>query len=208
MHAQLEMPLLNLIWLSMIIISVVVGLLQGRINNVVHAATDAAKLGFELALGLTGVMALWLGIMEIAKESGLMDRIASFLRPVMKRLFPDIPVADPAIGAMSMNIAANMLGLGNAATPFGLRAMQELQRLNTHAHVASNAMCTFLAINTSSVQLIPATAIAYLSANGSAHPNQVIVSALIATCASTLVAIISVKFLAKLPMYQIRTEDE
>ena len=196
--------MLNKIWLAMMFLAVIVGAIQGRIDDVVRAVTDSAKLGFEIALGLAGIMSLWLGIMNIASESGLVKGLARFLRPIMRRLFPDIPVEDPAMGAILLNIAANMLGLANAATPFGLQAMKELQRLNTHVHTASNAMCTFLAINTSSVQLIPATAIAYLAANGSLHPASVIFSTLIATCISTVVAIIAVKQLAKLPMDRIK----
>ncbi len=199
--------MLNIIWLSMMFLAVIVGIVEGRIDNVVHAVTDSAKFGFEVALGLTAIMSLWLGIMGIAQSSGLIKLLARLLRPVMRRLFPDVPVDDPAMGAMVMNIAANMLGLANAATPFGLQAMKELQRLNTHVHTASNAMCTFLAINTSSVQLIPATAIAYLAANGSLHPSSVIFSTLVATVISTAVAIIAVTQLAKLPMYKIRNED-
>lgn len=196
--------MLNAIWFGMIIVSVIVGLIQGRLDQVVIAITDSAKTGFELALGLAGIMALWLGIMSIASESGLVNKIASFLRPVMRYLFPEVPEDHPAMGAMVMNISANMLGLANASTPLGLQAMKELQRLNNHAQEASNAMCTFLAINTSSVQLIPATAIAFLAANGSLNPGSVIISSLIATSASTLVAIIAVKKLAKLPRYQIQ----
>lgn len=196
--------MLNIIWLGMIILSVVIGIIQGRLDQVVSAATSSAKLGFELALGLAGIMALWLGIMAIATESGLVNRLARILSPVMRYLFPEIPIDHPAMGAIVLNISANMLGLANAATPFGLQAMKELQRLNNHAQEASNAMCTFLAINTSSVQLIPATAIAFLAANGSLHPSSIIISSLIATSASTIVAIIAVKKLAKLPVYRLK----
>ncbi len=199
--------MLNVIWLAMIFISVIVGIIEGRIDYVVRAVTDSAKLGFELALGLAAIMSLWLGIMGIATESGLVSGVARALRPVMRRLFPDVPVDDPAMGAMVLNIAANMLGLANAATPFGLQAMKELQRLNTHIHTASNSMCTFLAINTSSVQLIPATAIAYLAANGSLHPSSIIFSSLVATSISTIVAVVAVTQLAKLPIYQIKDAD-
>jgi spore maturation protein A len=196
--------MLNAIWLGMIFISLVVGLIQGRLDQVVQAVTESAKLGFEIALGLAGVLALWLGIMGIATESGLINRLARALRPIMRWLFPEVPVDHPAMGAMVLNIAANMLGLANAATPFGLQAMKELQRLNNHTEEASNAMCTFLAINTSSVQLIPATAIAFLAANGSLHPSSVIFSSLVATSISTTVAIIAVKQLAKLPAYRLK----
>jgi len=199
--------MLNIIWLGMILVAVIVGIIEGRINEVVLAVTDSAKLGFEIAIGLTGIMSLWLGIMAIATESGLVSILGNILKPVLRRLFPEVPVDHPAMGAMVMNIAANMLGLANAATPFGLQAMKELQSLNLQTKVATNSMCTFLAINTSSVQLIPATAIAYLAANGSTNPSNVIFSSLIATSISTLVAIIAVKQLAKLPRFRLDRAD-
>lgn len=195
--------MLNIIWLGMILIAVVVGVIEGRIDEVVKAVTDSAKLGFDIALGLAGIMSLWLGIMAIASESGLVSKLGSLLKPILRRLFPDVPDDHPAMGAMVMNIAANMLGLANAATPFGLQAMKELQSLNQQAQVATNAMCTFLAINTSSVQLIPATAIAYLAANGSTNPSSVILSSILATTVSTLVAIIAVKRLAKWSCFKV-----
>ncbi len=199
--------MLNIIWLAMLLISVTVGTFTGRLDAVVNAVTQYAKIGFEVALGLTGVMSLWLGIMKIATESGLVNKIARALSPVMRLLFPEVPVDHPAMGAIILNISANMLGLANAATPFGLQAMRELSKLNECAHTASNAMCTFLALNTSSVQLIPATAIAYLAANGGSNPTSVIFSSLVATSFSTLVAIIAVKQLAKLPAYRIKQVD-
>lgn len=113
--------MLNVIWLTMIVVSVIVGAIQGRLDQVVHAVTDSAKLGFEVALGLTGIMVLWLGIMNIATESGLVARLARFLKPIMRRLFPEVPAEHPAMGAMILNIAANMLGLANAATPLDCR---------------------------------------------------------------------------------------
>ena len=196
--------MLNVIWLGMMCLAVLVGLIQGHLNEVVLAVTSSAKVAFELALGLSGIMALWLGIMNIATESGLMNHLARALRPVMKRLFPDVPADHPAMGAMVLNFSANMLGLNNAATPFGLAAMKELQSLNTQANEASNAMCMFLAINTSSVQLIPATAIAFLAANGCSDPTSIIASSLIATSISTIVAIVAVKRFEKLPRYRIQ----
>ena len=134
--------MLNAIWFGMMLVSVITGLVMGRLDAVVSAVTDSAKLGFEIALGLAGIMALWLGIMEIASQSGLINVFARIVRPIMRRLFPEVPDDHPAMGAMVMNISANMLGLANAATPFGLQAMKELQRLNTHVNTASNA-CAF-----------------------------------------------------------------
>jgi spore maturation protein A len=187
--------MLNIIWLGIMFVAIVSGIIQGRLPEVVRAVTDSAKLGFDLALGLAGIMAFWLGIMSIATEAGLLTKLGNLLKPILKRLFPEIPVEHPAMGAIAMNIGANMLGLNNAATPFGLQAMKELQSLNQDLKVATNSMCTFLAINTSSVQLIPATAIAFLAANGSTNPTSVIFSSFIATCASTLVAIVSVRWM-------------
>lgn len=195
--------MLNIIWLGMILVAVLVGIIEGRVNEVVKAVTESAKLGFELAIGLAGIMSLWLGIMSIATESGLVSKLGFILRPILKRLFPDIPSDHPAMGAIVMNVAANMLGLANAATPFGLQAMKELQSLNQHAKIATNSMCTFLAINTSSVQLIPATAIAFLAANGSINPSSIILSSIIATGFSTLVAIIAVKQLEKFSWFKV-----
>lgn len=196
--------MLNVIWFAMIFLAVIVGVVEGRIDAVVQAITSSAKLGFEVALALTGIMALWLGIMAIATESGLIKYFSRLLNPVLRPLFADLPPNHPAMDSISLNIAANVLGLGNAATPFGLKAMQELQLLNDQSKVATNAMCAFLALNTSSVQLIPATAIAFLVANNSSHPNDVIFSSLIATSVSTLVAIIAVLFFARLPIYKTK----
>lgn len=197
--------MLNVIWLAMMVTAVVFGIIDHRLSEVVNAVTDYAKLGFEISLGLTGIMVFWLGLMNVAQESGLMDSVARILNPLMRRLFPDVPAEHPAMGAMLMNITANMLGLANAATPLGLKAMNELESINPNPGVASNAMCTFLALNTSSVQLLPTTAIAYLAANGATHPTSVIMSALLATSCSTFAAIIAVKTLARLPAFRLPT---
>lgn len=199
--------MLNAIWLGMMIIAVLVGMMEGTLSAVVKAATDYAQTGFEIALGLAAIMTMWLGMMAIANESGLISKLSRLMRPVMKRLFPEVPTEHPAMGAMVMNIAANMLGIGNAATPFGLKAMEELQSLNTVKTQASNAMCTFLAINTSSVQIIPITVINFLAINHATHPTQIIFSALIATSISTIVAITAVKSLARLPCYRIKESN-
>lgn len=195
--------MLNYIWLALVLLAVAIGGWNDRFKEVTDGAFDGAKTAVTIALGLIGIMALWLGVMRLAERAGLVQRIARGLRPVMRRLFPDVPPEHPAMGAMLMNMAANMLGLGNAATPLGLRAMRDLETLNPRPGIATNAMCTFLAINTSSVQLIPATAIAILAAAGSTRPTAIVGTALLATLCAASVAIISVKLLEKLPLFRI-----
>jgi spore maturation protein A len=161
-----------------------------------------AKTAVELAIGLIGIMALWLGVMKIAEESGLVAKVAAAVRPVTRRLFPDVPPDHPAMGAMVMNISANMLGLSNAATPLGLKAMEELNKLSTKAGTATDAMCTFLVINTSSVQLIPATVIALRSAAGSTNPTEILGPVIVATTVNTVVGVVTVRLLSKLPYFR------
>ncbi len=164
---------------------------------------DSAKASVNLAMGLIGIMALWLGLMRIAEESGLVKIFARAVRPVMIRLFPEVPADHPAMGAMVMNIAANMLGLGNAATPLGLKAMQELQTLNKVKDTATNAMATFMALNTSSVTFIPATVIGIRAAANASNPAEIIGPVILATGVSTTVALIAIKILQKLPKYRL-----
>ena len=184
--------MLNYIWFGMIFISVLVGTITGNINAVTEAAISMAKTAVEIAISLIGIMALWLGIMKIAEESGLISIIAKALRPITIRLFPDVPKDHPAIGSIVLNMAANILGLGNAATPLGLKAMEELQELNPKKDTATNAMCTFLAINTSSVQIIlPATVVALMGAES----NQIFITTILATGLSTVAAVVSVRTL-------------
>jgi len=159
------------------------------------AMIDAAAGSVTLAIGLVGVMALFLGLMKVAESGGLLVIIAKTLRPLMIRLFPDVPPDHPAMGAIIMNISANALGLGNAATPFGIRAMQQLDRLNPDKGTATNAMALFLAINTSSVTLLPTGVIAIRAAAGSTDPAGIVPTTLFATIISTTVAILAVKFL-------------
>ena len=186
--------MLNYIWFGMMFIGVVVDIFTGNIDAVTAAAIDMAKVAVNLAIGLIGIMALWLGIMKIAEESGLIRLIAKGLRPITVRLFPDVPEDHPAIGSIVLNMSANILGLGNAATPLGLKAMEELQEINPTKDTATNAMCTFLAINTSSVQLIlPATVVALMGATAS----QIFITTIFATGMSTVAAIFAVKFLEK-----------
>jgi len=147
----------------------------------------------QLSIGLIGIMALWLGLMKLAEEAGLVRAIARLVRPVLGRLFPDVPKDHPALGSMTANLAANMLGLGNAATPLGLKAMQDLQELNPDKETATNAMITFIVINATSVTLIPATIIGLRSAAGSTNPASIIVPSIIATTVSTVTGVIVAK---------------
>ncbi len=196
--------MLNYIWLGLAVLAVLLGGFSGQLQAVTNAAFEACKTAvMALALPLAGVMALWLGLMKIAEKAGLVSVLASALRPVLRWLFPDVPANHPAMGSMVMNMAANMLGLNNAATPLGLRAMQDLEKLNPRPGTATNAMCTFLAINTSSIQLIPATTVAILAAAGSKNPTIIIGTAFFATCCSTLAGIIAVKAFERLPMYAL-----
>lgn len=165
------------------------------------AALNAAKSAVNLCIVLIGMMALWLGMLRIARDAGLVDAVARALRPLMRWLFPDVPNGHPAQGAMLMNISANVLGLGNAATPFGLKAMRELQTLNTTQDTATNAMATFLAINTSSVTLVPFTIIGLRVAAGSSNAAGPIAGIIATTAVSTTVAIVVSRSLARLPRY-------
>jgi spore maturation protein SpmA len=188
---------INVIWLYLILISIVVAAYSGKMDIITKASFEAAKSAVMLAIGLVGAMALWLGIMKVAESAGLMLIISRAIRPVMTRLFPGVPAEHPAMSAMIMNIAANMLGLGNAATPMGLKAMAELDKLNPSKGTATNAMCLFLAINTSNVSLLPLGVIAVRAAAGSASPASILVPSLIATSCSTIVAIITANFFAR-----------
>jgi spore maturation protein SpmA len=191
--------MLNLIWLGLLLFGVLVAGLTGQIAAINQGALNAAKSAvMDVALPLCGAMTLWLGMVRLAEKAGLIQHIARFIRPILARLFSDVPPDHPAMGSIVMNMAANMLGVSNAATPLGLRAMSQLNELNTKQGVATNAMCTFLAINTSSIQLVPATAINILAINGSKNPTSIVGSTLIATFFATLSAIVTVKLLERL----------
>ncbi|MEI7812051.1 MAG: nucleoside recognition domain-containing protein [Ignavibacteria bacterium] len=171
-----------------------------RMKDVTNSALDYAGKAVNVALELIGIMALWLGIMKIAEEAGLIRIIARVLKPVTKFLFPDIPSDHPAMGAMIMNISANMLGLSNAATPFGLKAMEELDSLNPDKGTATNAMCTFLAINTAGLTFIPATAIAIRAASGSSDPAVIIGTSVFGAVCATIAGVTSAKIMEKFPV--------
>jgi spore maturation protein A len=196
--------MLNYIWFGMMAIAVAAGIYNGKIDAVTEAAIDMAKVSVEIAIGLIGIMALWLGTMKIAEASGLIRVIARLLKPITIRLFPDVPADHPAIGSIVLNMSANILGLGNAATPLGLKAMEELQELNEKKDTATDAMVMFLAINTSSVQLIlPATVVALMGATAS----EIFITTILATTCSTIAAIAAVKFLERRKRFAIEAED-
>ena len=181
--------MLNIIWLLLLVSGIIVAALNGNIEVVSQAALEAARDGVEVCFNLIGIMALWLGIMKIAEKGGLIQLLAILLNPLLKRLFPSIPAGHPAMGAIVLNLSANMLGLGNAATPFGMRAMQEMQKLNGGRDQASAAMCTFLALNTSCITLVPATIIGIRVSCGSVDPTEIVGACIFATCCASVAAI-------------------
>ncbi len=201
--------MLNVIWLILLVGSVAVAVLTGHVREVVVSVTESAGAAFKLALGFTGIMALWLGIMKIAEQSGLVQSFTRLIGPLMRVLFPRVPADHPALASMAMNMVANMFGLNNAATPLGLKAMADLDELNAAKGTATDEMCMFLAINTSSLQLIPAGAIALLSAGGSSDPTVVVLPAILATTVSTVVGITSALILSRLRRFrQSRPENQ
>jgi len=187
---------INSIWLGLVLLATLTAAYTGRMDEVTMASFDSAKAGVMLAIGLIGSMAFWLGIMKVAEAGGLMRTLARGVRPLMIRLFPDVPADHPAMSAMIMNMAANALGLGNAATPMGIKAMQELEKLTPQKGTATNAMCLFLAINTSSVTLLPLGVITVRAAAGATSPAAILLPTLVATLCSTCVAIFMAKILA------------
>ncbi len=195
--------MLNYIWLALILVSVGIGAWNGHLPEVTKGALDGAKSAVDVILLQVGILAVWMGVMRLAERSGLVGVLSHALRPVMRFLFPDVPPEHPAMGAMVMNIAANMLGLGNAATPMGLKAMEHLERINPRPGTATDAMCTFLAINTSSVQLIPATVVTLLAAKGAKEPTAIVGTALVATSCACAVGVISAKLLQRLPVFAL-----
>jgi len=195
--------MLNWIWLLLMVCASVVAGWSMRLPAALDGALAGARQSVDLALGLVGIMCLWLGLMRLAERSGLVVVLARLLRPVLQRLFPDVPPDHPAMGSMVLNIGANMLGVSNAATPLGLRAMRDLETLNRRPGTATDAMCTFLAINTGSVQLIPVTAIALLAANGARNPASLVGTTLLATACSSVAGLTVLKLLGRLPVFRL-----
>ena len=200
--------ILNYIWIGLILIAVVVGIVQFAFfgqtdvfNEIVNSTFSSAKTGFEISLGLTGVLSLWLGIMKIGERGGVVQGFSKAVAPFFSRIFPEVPKGHPAFGSMFMNISANMLGLDNAATPMGLKAMQELQEINKDKQRASNAMIMFLVLNTSGLTLIPVSVMVYRAQLGAANPADVFLPILLATYFSTLIGLVSVCIAQKIRLW-------
>ncbi|MGG2990551.1 nucleoside recognition domain-containing protein [Paenibacillus macerans] len=183
--------MVNKIWLALILIGFSFAAAKGEIGTVTQAAFDGAATGVTVCFGLISVLVFWLGIMRLAEDSGLVKAISRLLGPVVAYLFPDVPKNHPAMGYILSNMSANLLGLGNAATPMGIRAMQELQQLNPDKETASPAMCTLLALNTASITLIPTTLIAIRINFQSANPAEIVGSTLLSTAIATAAAIVA-----------------
>lgn len=194
---------MNYLWAGMIIIGVIFGVLNGKVTEITNAALDSSKEAVSLCITMMGVMSMWVGLMEVAKKAGIIGAMSRKMGPIVKFLFPQVPKNHPAREHIITNIIANFLGLGWAATPAGLKAMEELAKLEEEQRtvpkgVASNAMCTFLIINISSLQLIPVNIIAYRSQYGSVNPAAVVGPGIIATTISTLVAVLYCKVKQKI----------
>lgn len=189
--------MIGYIWLFLIVVSILISIFTGRINEVVNSILISAKQAVNIAISLIGIMSFWLGMVKLAEKSGLVNIIAHFIRPITRFLFPEVPPENPALGNIAMNFSANALGVTNAATPIGIKAMEELQELNPKKNTATNAMCMFLAINTAGFQLIPASAIAVLVAVGSKNPTIIILPALLATSIALSGAIFFAKLFEK-----------
>ena len=182
--------MVNAVWLFLIVFGFVFGAVNGNIEEVTKAAFEGAQTGVTVCIGLVSVIVFWLGMMRIGEDAGLLRLLGKWMYPIVRFLFPDVPKNHPALGYILSNMSANVLGLGNAATPMGIKAMQELQKLNADKESASAAMCTLLALNTSSITLIPTTLIAIRMNFGSANPAEIVGTTLIATAIATTFAIL------------------
>lgn len=194
------------IWVSLIVVSIIAAIINGRVQEVTQAIIDNSKLAVEISIALIGVMAFWLGIVKLAEKSGIITFVAKMVQPITNFLFPEIPKNHPSLGNITMNISANALGVTNAATPVGIKAMQQMQELNPHKDTTTNSMATFLAINTAGFQLVPASVIAVLVATGSTTPLEIVGPTILVTTIGTIVAITAVKLLQK--FFPIKNEDE
>ncbi len=187
--------MINYIWFGLMAVALVVAAFNGTAETVSKGAVESATTAVTIAIGLVGIMTLWLGMMRIAEAAGLVTLLGRMLRPFMRWMFPEVPAGHPAAGAIVVAVAANVLGLNNAATPLGIKAMEELQRLSPEKETATNSMVTFMAITTSGVQLIPATMIGVLAAAGSAQPTAIISASILATFIGTIAAVVAARLL-------------
>lgn len=181
--------MIGYLWGGMICLAIIMAAVNGRIDTVTPTLFDSAGNAVAVAITLISIMTFWLGIMKIIEKSGMIEVFKSFLKPLAFFLFPKIPRHHPAMNAILMNMSANLLGMGNAATPFGIKAMEDMQKLNPVPEEASDEMCTFLAINTSSLTVLPTTVIALRIATGSVNPTEIVITTVIATFCSTTVAL-------------------
>ncbi|MGI6318671.1 MAG: nucleoside recognition protein [Firmicutes bacterium] len=186
--------MVNLLWAGMIIIAIAVAGINGKIETITPIIFSSAENAVNISLSMISIMVFWLGIMKIIEKSGFIHLVIFFLKPLAYWLFPGIPRNHKAMNAMLMNMSANLLGMGNAATPFGIKAMEEMQQLNPDRDTASDNMCTFLAINTASLTLIPTTIIAIRSATGAQNPTDIVGTTIIASLCSITVAILGDRF--------------
>ena len=199
---------MNYIFYFLIVISIICGAINGKLTDVVNSILTGAELSVKVAFSLIGIMAFWLGMMKIAEKCGLIKFIAKVIKPITKKLFDEIPEDSPAIGDIAMTFTANAFGLANAATPIGIKAMEELQKHNIEKTSASNAMCMFLAMSTAGFQSIPATVIAILIGIGYKNPTEIIAPTLLVTSIAFIAAIILAKILQKLWLPQKETSKE
>ena len=189
--------MLNYIWFGLMAVALIVAAVKGTAAAVTTGAVESASTAVTIAIGLVGIMTLWLGMMRVAEAAGLVTVVGRALRPFLRWLFPEVPPGHPAAGAIVLAVAANMLGLNNAATPLGIKAMEELQTLNPERETATNSMVTLMALTTTGVQLVPASMIGVLAAAGSADPTAIIAPTLIATSAGTVAAVVAARLLQR-----------
>ena len=188
---------MGVVWVGLLVASLAVAAATGRVGALPGAIAESAARAVTLSLGLAGVLALWLGLMRVAEEAGIVRAFGRVARPILRRLFPEVPADSPAMGAIVMNVSANALGLGNAATPFGLKAMEELEKENPHPGTATDAQALLCALNTASVQLVPATVIALRAAAGARQPADILGATLVASACATVAAVASAKLLRR-----------
>lgn len=182
--------MINAIWMFLLVTGVIVAAINGRMDVVTEAVLNGAKQGVVVCFGLLSILVFWMGLMKVAEHAGLVQSLAKLLYPLARFLYPSVPKDHPAMGSIVANMSANMLGLGNAATPLGLKAMKELQELNPDKERASDAMCTLLAINTSGLTIIPATVIGIRMQYNSSNPTEIVITTILATFAATTIAVI------------------